>query len=116
MASSGGDGDHHRDPRQVSDDRLKQRLESLEKRLDTVSGEHKKVSEDDLRRRSSALGKAFKLSTELVAGVFGGGVIGWLLDQWLGTAPLLLVIFLMLGVAAGLLNAVRTARQMSSGN
>jgi ATP synthase protein I len=48
----------------------------------------------------------------LVAGVFVGGFIGWLLDRWLKTLPLFLVVFLLLGIAAGLLNAVREARKM----
>jgi ATP synthase protein I len=39
----------------------------------------------------SKLGIAFRLSTEFVAAVFVGGLIGWGLDNWLGTAPFLLI-------------------------
>ena len=35
----------------------------------------------------SAFARGFRLSTELVAGVLVGAVIGWLLDRWLGTVP-----------------------------
>src|SRR6266481_647605 len=38
-------------------------------------------------RRSTALGMAFRLSTELVVGVGVGGALGWALDRWLGTTP-----------------------------
>ncbi len=114
MAAAGSDNDEGRAPQSDLDERLKKRLDALDKRLDAATGRNPSApSEAELRRRSGTLGKAMRLSTELVAGVFGGGLIGWLLDQWLGTMPLLLVIFLLLGVAAGLLNAVRTARQMS---
>jgi ATP synthase protein I len=95
-------------------DRLRKRLQELERKLDAgESGREQEVmSEEERNRRGSVLGKALQLSTELVAGVFVGGFIGWLLDRWLKTLPLFLVVFLMLGVAAGILNAVREARRM----
>ena len=40
--------------------------------------------------------------------VIGGGA-GWLLDRWLGTAPWLFLVFLGLGIVAGLRNVVRAA-------
>lgn len=64
--------------------------------------------------RGSAMGIAFRLSTELVAGVFVGGAIGLLLDKWLGTGPLFLLIFFFLGMAAGILNVFRTAKQLAA--
>lgn len=38
-----------------------------------------------------------------------GAGIGWVADQWLGTAPLGLIVFLLLGFAAGVLNVLRSA-------
>jgi len=61
----------------------------------------------------SLLGLAFRLAAELVAGVVVGVFIGWVLDRWLGTAPLLLIVFFALGAAAGFINVFRTARQMN---
>lgn len=114
MAAAGSEDNEGRREGPDFDERLKKRLDELDKRLDAATGrKHSGPSEEELRRRSGALGMAFRLSTELVAGVFGGGFIGWLLDWWLGTRPVLLVVFLLLGVAAGLLNVVRAARQMS---
>lgn len=60
----------------------------------------------------SAMGYAFRIGVELVAGLVVGGVIGWLLDSWLGTLPLFLILFFFLGSAAGILNVFRAARQM----
>ena len=60
----------------------------------------------------SAMGYAFRIGVELVAGLLVGGVIGWLLDSWLGTLPLFLILFFFLGSAAGILNVYRAARQM----
>ncbi|MES1989754.1 MAG: AtpZ/AtpI family protein [Pseudomonadota bacterium] len=64
--------------------------------------------------RGTAMGIAFRLTTELVAGIIVGGGIGLLLDKWLGTGPLFLLIFFFLGMAAGILNVLKTARQMSA--
>ena len=64
--------------------------------------------------RGTAIGIAFRLSTELVAGLVVGGGMGWLLDKWLGTSPWLLLIFFFLGVAAGILNVFRTAQQIAA--
>lgn len=58
------------------------------------------------------MGQALRLATELVAGVAVGGFIGWALDRLFGTAPFLMVAFLFLGGAAGIMNVVRTAKAM----
>ncbi|MGB9324618.1 MAG: AtpZ/AtpI family protein [Pseudolabrys sp.] len=57
----------------------------------------------------SAIARGFRLSTELVAGVLVGAVIGWLLDRWLGISPWGLIVFLLLGFTAGVLNVMRAA-------
>jgi ATP synthase protein I len=54
-------------------------------------------------------GMAARVGIELVAGLVVGGGIGWLLDTWLGTLPLMLIVFFIVGAAAGMLNVYRTA-------
>ncbi len=60
--------------------------------------------------RLTGLGLGLRLATEVVVGIGGGAGLGWGLDRWLGTQPWLMVVFLMLGGAAGVLNAYRAAR------
>ena len=94
-------------------DAIKLRLHDLEERLGRVRGarrEPKAASSSE--GRGQALGRALRLSTELIAGVAVGGFIGWALDRFFGTAPLLLVVFLILGAAAGILNVIRSAQAM----
>jgi ATP synthase protein I len=55
----------------------------------------------------SGLNMAARVGVELVAALIVGGGIGYLLDMWLGTKPWLLVVFFVLGAAAGMLNVYR---------
>ena len=57
----------------------------------------------------------FRVVTELVAGIVVGGGIGYLLDKWLSTTPLLLILFLLLGTAGGFWNVIRATSQPLSG-
>jgi ATP synthase protein I len=57
----------------------------------------------------SAIARGFRLSTELVAAVLVGAAIGWLLDWGLGISPWGMIVFLLLGFAAGVLNVMRAA-------
>jgi ATP synthase protein I len=54
----------------------------------------------------------FRIVVELVAAIAVGTGIGWLLDGWLGTRPLMLVVFVLLGAAAGVMNVYRTAKEL----
>ncbi len=60
----------------------------------------------------TSLGKAFKISTELVASVVVGTTLGYILDNWFGTKPWLIICFFFMGVAAGILNVIRSAKNM----
>ena len=61
---------------------------------------------------SSGMGAAFKLSTELVSAVAVGTIIGFILDNWFGTKPWLILIFFFVGVIAGIMNVVKSAKRM----
>jgi ATP synthase protein I len=63
----------------------------------------------------SAMARGFRLSTELVGGVLLGAALGWLLDRWLGSSPWGLIVLVLLGFAAGILNVMRAAGVVSSG-
>ncbi|MCP4328982.1 MAG: AtpZ/AtpI family protein [Alphaproteobacteria bacterium] len=62
----------------------------------------------------SGLGMAARIGVELVASLAVGAGIGWLLDQWLGTAPWLMVVFLFLGMGAGVSNVYRAMNRLGS--
>ena len=56
-----------------------------------------------------AMSLGFRVLTEFMAGIVIGAIIGWQLDRWCHTSPILLIIFLMLGTAAGFWNVYRVA-------
>jgi ATP synthase protein I len=58
-------------------------------------------------------GAALQVGVELVAGVIGGALIGYWLDRWFATWPVLFLVFFFLGAAAGMLNAYRYIRRIS---
>ena len=57
----------------------------------------------------SGFARGFRMSTELVAGVLLGAGLGWLIDRWLGISPWGLIVFVLVGFAAGVLNLMRSA-------
>lgn len=81
-------------------------------RLKIAKSKIKKQVLSDNEKRSSFMGNAFKLGTELVAAVGVGTIIGFILDSWFDTKPWLIIIFFFLGAAAGILNVIRVANRM----
>jgi ATP synthase protein I len=93
---------------------LSARFQRLGKRLGDLSHSRPSDSQQGERQGSdpSAIARGFRLSTELVAGVLVGTGIGWLLDWWLGISPWGMIVFVLLGFAAGVLNVMRAAGVM----
>ena len=82
--------------------------DSFKTRLEIAK--NKTYKEND--KPTSNLGTAFKLSTELVATVVVGTIIGFILDNWFGTKPWLILIFFLVGVIAGIMNVIKSAKKM----
>ncbi len=110
MADDGvgkGSADGSEDAREAE---LRARLKGLGARLDRATrSEAPDAEKADGKLSGSALGRAVRLSSELVAGVLVGGGLGLGLDHLAGTKPWGLIILLMVGFAAGVLNLVRAA-------
>ena len=86
--------------------------EDFKTRLKIAKSKVEKQILKDVEKKGSFMGSAFKLGTELVAAVAVGTIIGFILDNWFGTKPWLIIIFFFLGAAAGMLNVIRTANHM----
>ena len=86
-------------------DNLKTRLKIAKAKID------KKTLNND-NNNPASLGMALKLSTEMVAAVLVGTIIGYILDSWFDSKPWLIIIFFFVGAAAGITNVVRSAKLM----
>lgn len=97
-------------------DAIKQRAEAIGKHLDEVKARRTTPSASEQKARGAAMGQAFKITIELIAGVAVGGFIGWVLDRHVFgfRFPAMLMLFLLLGFAAGLLNTIRAARRLQA--
>ena len=89
------------------------RLESLDQRLDRLQ---RGGAKRDTRKQDSAENRAGRLVvSQLVGGPLGGAIVGWVLDQWLGTAPWLLLGLMFIGFAGGFISVMRISGR-STGN
>ena len=86
------------------------RLESLDKRLDRL---HQEEAKRDARKQNSSAGRL--VVSQLVGGPLGGAIVGWVLDQWLGTAPWILLSLMFIGFAGGFISVMRASAR-SAGN
>lgn len=90
---------------------LSARLRHLGEQLDRTAAKQSPGNGSATARGGDASGfaRGFRLSSELVAGVLVGAGLGWLLDRTLGTSPWGMIVLLLLGFAAGVMNVMRAA-------
>lgn len=98
----------------MSEDPFAERLKRLEDRITAARApraEPKSLMGDKVTQSSLA----WRMVTELVAGMLLGLGIGWGLDTLLGTLPVFLIVFVLLGFAAGVRVMMRTAEDVRQG-
>ena len=88
------------------------RLKAARSQYDSRRGQEARQKS---RQRMEGIGFAFRVGTELVAATGIGVGIGWGLDQWLGTKPWLMLLFLFIGGGAGVVNVYKLASGMDTG-
>ena len=84
----------------------------LKTRLEIAKNKVSQKNLFDKKNNPSPIGTAFKLSTELVAAVAVGTIIGFIFDKTFGTKPWFILIFFFVGVVAGITNVIRSAKNM----
>ena len=89
----------------MSEKKFKTRLEIAKKKFANKNNENSV-------NKSSVLGVAFKMSTEFVAAVAVGTIIGFIFDNWFGTKPWLILIFFFLGVVAVIFNVIKSVKKL----
>lgn len=95
---------------------LEDRLERLGSELSEKRAKDAGNAADDARAAESRKGYqvAVKLSSEFIAAIFVGGLLGYLLDTYAGTSPWGMIVLLLLGFCAGVLNVLRSVGMLAS--
>ncbi len=108
-----GRGEGERNKPSADEAALSARLDRLTHRLSTVRKDRKSQTDQSgsgaASANASAMARGFRLSSELIAGVLVGAVIGWGIDRLLSTSPWGLIVFFLLGFTAGVINVMRAA-------
>jgi ATP synthase protein I len=96
-------------------DSIHQRSTDLGRKLEAarqgpVAGANARRAADAGKDRGEAMGRALRVSAELIGGIVVGSLIGSGLDRWLGLQkPWFFILFFLLGAASGILNVIRMA-------
>lgn len=94
---------------------FKSRASEISRKLDEIAKQRAPEPDNNSGERGAAMGQAFKIVAELVVGVAFGAIVGLGLDRYFGTSgPWFLIVFLVLGFAAGMLNVIRSAQRMQA--
>ena len=112
-------GNGNREQSSSDEAALSARLGSLDQRLSKIEGsrnirtDQSGNEQEAAQAKASAMAVGLRLSSELVAGVLVGAALGWGFDRLLSTSPWGLIVFLLLGFTAGVINVMRTAGVMA---
>lgn len=99
--------DPGRDPESVGD----QDLASFDERLKAIQQAEQVRTGTAQKKPDRGYSQGNRVLAELIAGIAGGGLLGWLFDSWLGTAPWLLLVMLFLGIAVAFRNIIRISQE-----
>ena len=105
----------NRDKSSSDEAALSARLGDLDHRLSQIRGSRKAqagqtgAGSGDGAANASGMARGLRLSSELVVGVLVGAFIGWGIDKLLSSSPWGMIVFLLLGFAAGVRNVIRAA-------
>lgn len=97
------------DPKSENGD-LSERLRRLDETLDARNAEEQRKNPAPSPNAAdrSGFSTGLKLSGDFVGGVVAGFAVGWGFDKLTGWSPWGLIVFLLLGFAAGVLNVLRS--------
>ena len=111
MARSGDKNQPNQQDSKLGD--ISSRLDELSNRLDAEKREHQKAEAPSKSMGAAQdYSKGYRLVSEFVAGILVGAAVGYGLDRLFNTLPLFMIIFLMVGFGAGILNMARAANRV----
>ncbi len=101
--------------RDARENELSERLRDLDRELDHQRASRERAAPVEEEPAARRYGTALRMGADFVAGVIVGGAIGWGVDRLFGISPWGLIVFVLLGFAAGILTVLRTAGMVPPG-
>ncbi len=89
-------------------------LPPLDTLRQTIQEKKQRIGEPPPDEAMSSKALAMRMGSDIIAGVVVGALLGYFLDEQLGTKPLFLSVLLLLGIAGGFLNMYRTYLRASA--
>ena len=90
---------------------MKKKLKDFEKILKKIKNSNTKINQKK-NNNFQNFGMFLKSGIELVSPVIVGVVIGLFCDHYFKTKPIFLIIFLIFGFAAGIINVYRSVKKL----
>lgn len=95
----------------MSDPKRPSSLEGLGERIKSAKARHEGRQEKPGKAGAhGGLALGMRIATEMAAALAVGVGMGWLLDEWLGTRPWMMIVFFIFGAAAAFVNLMRVAK------
>lgn len=93
----------------MADDR---QIDDLDVRIASArAADDARSSGADRRQPAKGYGQGARVLAELIGAPIGGGILGWVLDRWLGTTPWIMLVLLVLSVVVAFRNIYRISKE-----
>ncbi len=91
--------------------------DDLESRLNDINRRHGRdvngKQSDEIKKPDNAgMANGMRIASEFVSSIIVGAAIGYGIDWIFGVSPFAMILFMMLGFVAGILNVIRITKQM----
>jgi ATP synthase protein I len=89
------------------------RIDALEARLRAARGREEQRNRPQVQGADSGYKLGNRVLAELIGGLLGGALIGWVIDRFAGTSPWGLLVMLFLGIVVAFRNIIRISSRRS---
>ena len=96
----------------MSEQNRRHDLDALSERLQAARGTSAQNPAQTATTDGAGMAIGFRIVVEMIAALVTGFGAGYVLDQWLGTKPWMMIVFFFLGTGAAFMNLMRVARQL----
>jgi ATP synthase protein I len=95
-------------------DDINNSLKNLTKKIDNIKANNKNEQNKYHNKQFNGFSHAFKIVSDLFANILVGGAIGWTLDYYFNTKPILLIIFLIIGFISGIYTSYKSTKKLQN--